>query len=88
MTDAEISAHLAGQAIEPRLAAILRLSSAILKTRGMISDSALADARTAGLQDSDIVEVVGNVIANIFTNYLNHVAETDIDFPVRHARAA
>ena len=48
----------------------------------------LAAARDAGLTQADIVETVGNVVANIFTNYLNHVAGTDIDFPARKARAA
>jgi len=33
-------------------------------------------------------ETVGNVVANIFTNYLNHVAATDIDFPVVSAGKA
>jgi hypothetical protein len=47
-----------------------------------------APARDAGLSEADIVETVGNVVANIFTNYLNNLANTDIDFPVRRARAA
>ncbi|WP_424984312.1 hypothetical protein [Microbulbifer sp. S227A] len=50
--------------------------------------SAVGVERLAGLTDADIVETVGNVAANIFTNYLNHVADTDIDFPVRNAHAA
>jgi hypothetical protein len=29
--------------------------------------------------------VVANVVLNIFTNYINLVAETDIDFPVVRA---
>lgn len=33
------------------------------------------------------METVANVVANIFTNDLNHVADTDIDFPVRYAAA-
>lgn len=28
-----------------------------------------------------LAEVVANVALNVFTNYFNHVAETDIDFP-------
>jgi hypothetical protein len=38
-------------------------------------------ARTAGLTDGEIAEVVANVALNIFTNYFNHVADTVIDFP-------
>lgn len=86
--ETEIDAHLSGRAANPRLAAILRLSVDIVETRGMVSDVSLANARAAGLEDGDIVEAIANVIANIFTNYLNHIAETEIDFPVRQARAA
>lgn len=44
-------------------------------------------ARATDLGDAEIVETVANVVANIFTNDLNHVADTDIDFPVRYAAA-
>ena len=83
-----IDAHLAGRSDDPRTAAILRLAQAIVEMRGRASDADLEQARLAGLTDADIVETVGNVAANIFTNYLNHVADTDIDFPARNARAA
>jgi len=86
--DAEIAARLAGRSTDPRLQAILSLSAAVVRERGFVGDAALAAARDAGLSDADIVETVANVVANIFTNYLNHVAETDIDFPVVRARAA
>lgn len=83
-----IEAHLAGRSDDPRTAAILDLAAEIVGTRGMLSDGDIAKARSAGLNEADIVETVANVVANIFTNYLNHVAETDIDFPPRRARAA
>lgn len=83
-----IDAHLAGRSEDPRTAAILRLAVAIVQARGMVADGDLAAARDAGLTQADIVETVGNVVANIFTNYLNHIADTDIDFPARKARAA
>jgi uncharacterized peroxidase-related enzyme len=85
---ATIDAHLAGRSDDPRTAAILRLATLIVADRGRIGDTDLAEARAAGLSEADIVETVANVVANIFTNYLNHVAETDIDFPARQARAA
>lgn len=76
-----IGDHLAGRSADPRLQAILRLATATVSARGILADADLAAARAAGLGDADIVETVGNVVVNIFTNYLNHVAETDIDFP-------
>lgn len=45
-------------------------------------DAELADARRPGITDAEIVEVVGHVALNAFTNYLNNVSETAIDFPV------
>ncbi|WP_306030305.1 carboxymuconolactone decarboxylase family protein [Stappia sp. MMSF_3263] len=86
--DAAIDAHLAGRAEDPRLAAILRLSLAIVETRGLVSDADIEQARRAGLDDGDIIETTANVVANILTNYLNHIAGTEIDFPARRARAA
>lgn len=85
---ADIDAHLAGRSDDPRTAAMLTLATGIVKTAGQLSDGDVEQARTAGLSDADIVETVANVVANIFTNYLNHVAQTDIDFPVRSSRAA
>ncbi|MBY8978344.1 hypothetical protein KHP62_21240 [Rhodobacteraceae bacterium NNCM2] len=83
-----MKAHLAGRADDPRTAAILRLAVAIVVAKGMVSDADLDAARAAGLTEADIVETVANVVANIFTNYLNHVAATDIDFPVVSAGKA
>ncbi|MEQ9257676.1 MAG: carboxymuconolactone decarboxylase family protein [Roseovarius sp.] len=85
---AAIDAHLAGQSDDPRTAAILRLAVAIVGSKGFVTDADLDAARGAGLTEGDIVETVAQVVANIFTNYLNHVADTDIDFPQRKARAA
>ena len=61
--------------------AILKLARSIVVQRGEISDSDLAKARTAGLTDGEVVETVANVAVNIFTNYVNHVARTVVDFP-------
>ena len=45
------------------------------------SDSALENVRKAGYSDGEITEIVANVALNIFTNYFNHVAQTEVDFP-------
>jgi len=61
--------------------AILKLALSIVTQRGEISDGAFKNARAAGLNDAEIVETVANVALNIFTNYINHVARTVVDFP-------
>lgn len=53
-----------------------------------VDDADLADVRRAGFDDGQVVEIVANTVLNVFTNYLNQVAETEIDFPVVRASAA
>lgn len=87
LSEAEIAAARNGRADEPRRAAMLALARAVVAHRGRVG-AALEDARHAGLTDTEVVEVVANVALTIFTNYLNELAGTDIDFPVvrHHAR--
>ena len=61
--------------------AILKLARNIVVQRGEVSDADFMKARDAGLTDGEIVETVANVAVNIFTNYVNHVARTVVDFP-------
>ena len=60
---------------------LLNFCTAILQTKGKVSDQDMAEIRNAGFSDTQIVEIVANVCANIFTNYFNHVVATDVDFP-------
>jgi hypothetical protein len=57
------------------------LARQIVESRGAISDGDLRRARDAGLGDAEIGEVVGHVAINVFTNYFNQLADTEIDFP-------
>ncbi len=70
-----------GTAIDPKTDAVIRFARKVVDERGQVSDADIAEVRAAGLDDGAIAEVVANVALNIFTNYFNHVAETDIDFP-------
>ncbi|MFG0290621.1 MAG: carboxymuconolactone decarboxylase family protein [Rhodopirellula sp. JB044] len=68
--------------------AILKLSKQIVETRGKVSDADVAAARTAGVTDAEITEVVANTALNLLTNYFNHVAETEVDFPAAEPLSA
>lgn len=70
-----------GNASEDKAQAILHLVDAILEREGFITDDQLAVAREAGLSDAEVLEVTGQVIKNFLTNFVNHIAQTDIDFP-------
>lgn len=64
-----------------RQAALAAFSRAVVRERGQVSALDLQAAREAGLDDQDLLEVVANVAVNILTNYTNHVAGTEVDFP-------
>ncbi len=70
-----------GTGTNARQQAIIELAVAIADERGNISDSQLQKAREAGLTDAEILEVTTNVVLNFFTNFVNNVAETEVDFP-------
>jgi uncharacterized peroxidase-related enzyme len=59
----------------------LQFAQALVVQRGEVSDSTFARVRAAGYSDGEITEIVANVAINIFTNYFNHVAQTEVDFP-------
>ena len=77
----EIAAWLSGHSSDSELDALLVFARKIVEKRGFVDDGDLTTIRAAGHDDGAIVEVIANVTANILTNYVNHVAQTDIDFP-------
>ena len=64
-----------------KVAAALDFAGQVVKKRGRVTDDDLAALRGAGFRDQEAVEIVANVAMSIFTNYFNHVAGTDVDFP-------
>jgi uncharacterized peroxidase-related enzyme len=85
---ADIEAARRGQASDPMEQATTELALAIVGTRGEVSDAELEAARQAGVDDGLIVEIVANVALNVMTNYLNRVADTEVDFPIYETSAA
>jgi uncharacterized peroxidase-related enzyme len=81
LTPDEIAKAIRASAADSHTDAILKLARAIVVQRGEISDTDLQRARAAGLTDGEVMETVANVALNIFTNYVNHVARTALDFP-------
>lgn len=88
ISDAELDQNRETRSADPRVAAALRFASAVVDERGGVSDEALAEIRKAGFSDAEIAELVAHVALNVFTNYFNRVAQTEIDFPRVTARTA
>ena len=80
----EAARNLAGAATDPRVAAIIGFARDVVRSRGHLASSAssLNELRDAGLTEAEIVETLAHVGLNLFTNYFNHVAGTEVDFPV------
>lgn len=81
LSEDQVIAARQGSASDAKAQAILHLVDAILEREGFITDDQLAAARESGLSDAEVLEVTGEVIKNIFTNFVNHIAQTEIDFP-------
>lgn len=78
---ADIAAARAGTPSDPRTAGIVALARRLVETRGRATVADIAAAHTAAISDAEILEVIASVALNVFTNYLNLTADTDIDFP-------
>jgi len=79
-TDIEDARH--GRAADPKVNAMLAFARALVSNRGHVTNSDVEQLRLAGVTNGEIVEIVANVALNIFTNYLNRTADTEIDFPL------
>jgi len=88
LDDAEITANRNGSSNDPHAEAAVRFAVKVAQARGHVSDADLAAVRSAGYDDAQIVEIVLHVALNTWTNYINGVGGTDIDFPVVAARKA
>ncbi len=81
LTDDQIISGRKGTSEDPKTAAALSFARKLIAARGRATDADLAAVRDAGYTDGEIAEIVGHVALNTLTNYLNNVAETEIDFP-------
>ena len=70
-----------GTAADAKTDAALKFARAVIVNRGEVSDADLQAVKVAGFSGGEIGEIIANVALNIFTNYFNEIARTDIDFP-------
>lgn len=82
LDDAEIEANRSGASTDPKADAAVRFAAKIARERGRVSAEDVEAVRSAGYDDPQIVEIVLHVALNSWTNYINEVAKTEIDFPV------
>lgn len=66
----------------------LNFARKVIEARGVVTDADVERLRQAGYTDGEVCEIVANVALNVFTNYFNHVAGTELDFPAASSLAA
>ncbi len=81
LSDEDILGARKGEAADPKAKAAVEFARAVNDTKGFVSDAQLQAVRDAGFSDGEIAEIVAAVALNVYTNYFNHVADTELDFP-------
>jgi uncharacterized peroxidase-related enzyme len=82
LDDAEMTANRNGASNDPKADAAVRFAAKVTRERGHVSEDDLRAVKLAGYDDAQVIEIVLHVALNTWTNYINGVAKTDIDFPV------
>jgi AhpD family alkylhydroperoxidase len=70
-----------GQVQDPKLAVLLAVVREHTGNVGTVQDSTWQAALDAGWTDAELTETSAHVALNLFTNYFNHLVQTDLDLP-------
>lgn len=82
LDDVEIIANRHGASSDPKADAAVRFAVKLVRERGHVGEDALRTVKAAGYDDAQLIEIVLHVALNTWTNFINVVGATDIDFPV------
>lgn len=85
LSEEETVAIRKGNPADNKLAALTKFVLALHEKRGFVSDNDLKAVREAGYGDGHIAEAVAVYAMSTFTNYFNHVNQTEVDFPAAPA---
>lgn len=66
---------------DARINTLVQFVQYLVSTRGTVSADRVASFREAGFSDQQVVEIIGAVSAILFTNMVNRVNDTVVDFP-------
>lgn len=81
MNGSDIQAALDGHSPDAREDVVLQFARQLVEYRGDLTGREFYALRDAGYSDEEIVEVIGAVLVNIFTNYFNTVIQTELEAP-------
>lgn len=76
-----MSAAQAGESDDPNTEQLLGFALKLVEERGQVSPDDVQALRDAGWSEEQIVETIGQVALNLFTNYINVALAVPVDFP-------
>lgn len=79
---AELALNQTAVASDPKTNAALIFVKALMTKHGAIDDAEFNALKAAGWNDEEAGEIVAHVALNVFSNYFNHVAQPELDFPL------
>ena len=82
----ELEAARQAQSDDPKIAAALGFAIRALEAGGKVEPAFVATLHQSGYSDEEIVEIIGAIGINLFRNFFNLIARTEVDFP--HLRAS
>ncbi len=71
----------AGYAEETQLDALVKFAQTLVTTTGTLPEADVAALRNAGFSDQQVIEIISAISAILFTNMVNRVNDTVVDFP-------
>ena len=81
LTDEQVRSARAAEDDDSKVKAILRFVRQSVENRGWASNDQIRTLRESGVSEKELVEIVLAIAVNMFTNYFNHIAALEVDFP-------
>jgi uncharacterized peroxidase-related enzyme len=77
----EIKLNLQGKSSDPKRAAAATFGKRLIETRGKVADADVDAIKKAGFSEAEIIEIVALTAQVLMTNFMNNLAQTEIDVP-------
>lgn len=82
LTDDQILQIRSGDVeFDPKLATLAAVAREAASNTGTVPDQTRKEALSAGWTEADLDELFAHIAVNLYTNYFNHYAGTELDVP-------
>lgn len=81
LSEEEVKLARQSKSNDAKAQAALDFAASVMKKAGKVSDEEFEQVKSAGFSDGEILEIVTVVAQNFFTNAINNVSHTKVDFP-------